>query len=720
MESTDCGAVCLQMLCAFYGKPISLQYIKEGLSISRIGITIRDVKTRATELGLNTIVAKATLQQIVKMQSPVILHWNNNHFVVLYKVKKERGDTYSYYIADPANGKIKFTEKEIKRYWLEEKEDGIVILTQPTIFFYETSFPKQKNDWSIAVSLLKKYVTSKTKIYKSLVLLIISMLCSWMIPYLYQSIIDKGVVEKNLHTILRLSLVQLSFFLGYILSNTFSSIILSKVNFNIGIEYVGELLEKIMRLPMKCFDTKLNTEFIQRLDDFNRIRFFLTENVINIVYYLINAVVYFVLLSYYNWKAVIVFVVMSLIVFLWDSYFLHERKFIDYSLFNASAKNRNLLYELVNNMPDIKINNAQKKENIKWQQNQKYINDLMIRQMSLNYKQNVGRNTINRLRDIAILCYCCIIAINGDITIGMLMSISYLLGQLGGPIEQIQNLVTQYQMFKVHLARLSEVQQKEEETVNASKEIEMIKYGIAIKNITFKYEGSFNTNIFENLSITFPCNKTTAIVGNSGSGKTTLIKLILGFYFPQHGEIEIDNISITQVGINSWRKLCGVVLQDGKIFSGTIAENITLGSDIIDERRIESVSKLACIDEFIQKQPGKYMMRIGSTGIELSQGQKQRLLIARALYKDPQLLIFDEATSALDTINERCIMNNLNGFFKNRTVIVVAHRLSTVVNADNIIFRDNGVIAEQGTHKDLVKKRGKYYELIKNQLELEK
>lgn len=313
-------------------------------------------------------------------------------------------------------------------------------------------------------------------------------------------------------------------------------------------------------------------------------------------------------------------------------------------------------------MPDIKINNAQK--NIKWQQNPKYINDLMIRQMSLNYKQNVGRNTIKRLRDIAILCYCCIIAINGDITIGMLMSISYLLGQLGGPIEQIQNLVTQYQMFKVHLARLSEVQQKEEETVNASKEIEMIKYGIAIKNITFKYEGSFNTNIFENLSITFPCNKTTAIVGNSGSGKTTLIKLILGFYFPQHGEIEIDNISITQVGINSWRKLCGVVLQDGKIFSGTIAENITLGSDIIDERRIESVSKLACIDEFIQKQPGKYMMRIGSTGIELSQGQKQRLLIARALYKDPQLLIFDEATSALDTINERCIMDNLNGFSK--------------------------------------------------------
>lgn len=353
-------------------------------------------------------------------------------------------------------------------------------------------------------------------------------------------------------------------------------------------------------------------------------------------------------------------------------------------------------------------------------QNQKYINGLMIRQMSLNYKQNVGRNTINHLRDIIILCYCCIITINGDITIGILMSISYLLGQLGGPIGQFQNLFTQYQMFKIALARLSEVQQKEEETVTTNKNIEIIRKGITVKNVTFKYEGSFCHNIFENLSISFPCNKTTAIVGNSGSGKTTLIKLILGFYFPQVGDIYIDDVSIKQIGINSWRKQCGVVLQDGKIFSGTITENITLGSDFIDEKRIEYVAKLACIDEFIQKQPGKYMMKIGSTGMELSQGQKQRLLIARALYKDPKLLIFDEATSALDTANERCIMDNLNDFFKGRTVIVVAHRLSTVVKADNIIFLHNGKVTEQGTHKDLVEKRGKYYELIKNQLELEK
>ena len=475
-----------------------------------------------------------------------------------------------------------------------------------------------------------------------------------------------------------------------------------------------------MKLPMKFFDTKLNTELIQRLDDFNRIRSFLTENLINIVYYFVNVIVYLSLLFYYDHVSVIIFTTVSSIAFLWDSFFLHERKFIDYSLFMGTAKNRNQLYELVNNMADIKINNAQDNELSKWIKNQNYINTLMIRQMFLNYKQNVGRNTINRLRDIIILWYCCVITINDEITIGILMSISYLLGQLGGPIERFQNLLVQYQMFKVSLTRLSEVQQKEEEiiTTTNNSEIKTIKQGVIVENISFKYEGSFCHNLFENLSITFPCNKTTAIVGNSGSGKSTLIKLILGFYFPQYGDIKIDNISIKTIGMNNWRRQCGVVLQDGKIFSGTIADNITLGSEF-DERKIQYVSKIACIEDFIKKLPGKYMMKIGATGMELSQGQKQRILIARALYKDPQILIFDEATSALDTINERCIIDNLFHFFKNRTIIIVAHRLSTVVNADNIIYLHNGKVIEQGTHKELVKKNGMYYELIKNQLELD-
>lgn len=476
-----------------------------------------------------------------------------------------------------------------------------------------------------------------------------------------------------------------------------------------------------MRLPIKYFDTRLNTEFIQRLDDFNRVRSFLTDNLINTAFYLINAIVYFILLSIYSIDAVLIFITMSIVVCLWDMYFIHERKFIDYSLFTEKSRNRNLLYEIINNMPDIKINNAQKFETKKWEENQDHINSLILRQMSLNYKQNVGRNTMNRLRDIVIICFCCIITINGDLTLGVLMSISYILGQLGGPIGQIQSLITQYQMFKVSISRLSEVQRKENEQQSDQEiQINKFRHEIKLSEVSFKYEGSFCPNIFEGLSISFPANKMTAIVGNSGSGKTTLLKLIMGFYYPQRGEITIDKIPINKIGINSWRNCCGVVLQDGKIFSGTIADNITLGSEIIDEKKIETVSKLACIDEFVQKQPGKYNMKIGSTGIELSQGQKQRILIARALYKNPELLILDEATSSLDTVNERQIMDNLDEFFKDRTVIVVAHRLSTVVKADNIIFLENGKIAEQGTHKELVAKRGKYYELIKNQLELDK
>ena len=719
MESTDCGPACLQMICAYYGNSLSQQFIKDGLSISRIGVTIRDIKERAESLGLETVVAKANIGQITHLGSPAILHWSGNHFVVLYKIRKHRNGTYSFFIADPSNGLIKFSEEEFCRNWLVGKEYGIIMLMRPTDEFYKIKCPIQDHSWNVALSLIKKYIPSKGKVVVSLILILVSMACGWMIPYLYQSIIDQGVVSKNISIIFQLFAVQLAFFVGYILSNAFSSLILSRINLNVGVEYVGELLSKIMRLPMKCFDTKLNTEFIQRLDDFNRVRSFLTDNALNAIYYLINAIVYLSLLWYYSIEAVAIFAIASAIVFLWNLHFLRERKFIDYSLFIENARNRNLLQEIVSNMSDIKANNAQTVEHSNWARNQNHINDLLLQQLTLNYKQNTGRNTINRLRDIIIICYCCIIAVTGDFSIGVLMSISYILGQLGGPIEQLQGLTTQYQMFKISLSRLSEVHRKKDENRGSQKNIHDIKSSIILYDITFKYDGSFSPYIFEHLSVTFPLNKTTAIVGNSGSGKTTLIKLILGFYFPQSGDIKINNESISQIDLNRWRTLCGVVLQDGKIFSGTIADNIALGDDNIDYAKIQYVAKLACIDEFIQKQPGKYNMRIGSTGLELSQGQKQRILIARALYKNPQLLIFDEATSSLDTINERRIMDNLKEFFKGRTVIVVAHRLSTVVNADNIIFLEDGKIAEQGTHKQLVALRGKYYELIKNQLELE-
>lgn len=498
LESTDCGPACLQMICAFYGRDVPQQYIKDKLSISRIGLTIRDVKTRASELGFSGVIAKATVTQINKITFPVILHWNGNHFVVLYKIVRHVDGAYSYYIADPSSGKIKFTGEEFERNWCMAGDDsGIVLMLKPTDRFYGADFPRQKNDWHLAKSLLLKYLPSKKKVLFAVLLMGISMACSWMVPFIYQSIIDKGVVVGNKSVIIKLFLVQLSFFIGYVLSNTFSSYIISKINLKVGIDYVGELLDKIMRLPMKYFDTRLNTEFIQRLDDFSRIRSFLADNLINLLYYIVNAVVYFLLLAYYNWNAVIMFTVMSAVVMVWDLHFIHERKFIDYSLFTENARNRNLLYEIINNMPDVKVNNAQQAQRWKWEKNQSRINGLMLKQMTLNYKQNVGRNTMNRLRDILIICYCCIVTVQGDLSIGVLVSVSYILGQLGTPVEQLQSLVTQYQMFKVSLSRLSEVQRKEDEPGDGEGGDYSLKTGIAIKDVTFKYEGSRRQEIWD-------------------------------------------------------------------------------------------------------------------------------------------------------------------------------------------------------------------------------
>lgn len=689
------------------------------MSVARIGVTIGDIKRRSEDLGFNTVVVKATAEQLQKISFPVILHWRGTHFVVLYCVKLKKNKQAEYFIADPSIGKIKFQEKEFVQSWQSDECKGVAILLKPTNHFYCAKLEKEKTDWSIARTILKKYGSQKLKVALSLSLLILSMFSGWMIPYIYQLVIDKGVIDKNIDLTWQLFFVQLSFFIGYVFSNTFSSFVMSKVNFTVGIKYIEGLLKKLMHLPMKYFDTKLNTEFMQRLDDFNSVRSFFTDNLINLCFSLINALVYLAFLAYYSWTATAIFLLISAFGIIWNTHFQHERKFVDYSLFIEQARNRNLMYEILNGMPDIKVNNAQYKQTEVWQNNQQLINSMMLRQLYLNFKQSGGVQLINKFRDIAILCFCGILTIQGNLTLGVMMSVSYILGQLVTPVNQFQSLANSIQQVKISVNRLSEIQRKKEENCIGEPVDTHLCFNILFDSIAFKYEGSFCPYIFDGLSISFPENEVTAIVGNSGSGKTTLIKLILGFYEPQNGKILINGIPLTTLNIDSWRRVCGVVLQDGKIFSGTVAENIALGDHCVDMDKVKSSAKLSCIDDFIEKQPGQYNMKIGPSGLELSQGQKQRILIARAIYKDPQLLIFDEATSSLDTINERRIMDNLKDFFKGRTVIVVAHRLSTVVNADNIIFLENGKIAEQGTHKTLVAKKGKYYELIKNQLELE-
>ena len=718
LEMTDCGPACIQMICLHYGKRYSLDFIKRDISISRIGVTMADVKDACERLGLETVVAQGTVSQLAKAPLPAILHWRGNHFVVLYHVgHRQKGNIY--YIADPSYGKIRFGERDFVRHWYGEDGRGFAVFTSPSQAFRQCNEVKSKQNFSVLKNFISKLKKQKIKLLLALLCMLIAAGCNWVIPVLYQKVIDYGVIGQNLNVVWQLFLAQLSFFIGHMLSNSLSSILLMKLNFYVGIEYVAELLGKMIRLPIKYFDTRLNTDFIQRLDDYQRLQSIMTYDVIEQLFSVVNIVVCSLLLARYSVTSLVLFFVISILSFVWNLYFLRERKFLDYSRFTEQARNRNILYELINGMPDIKVNNAQETQVRVWMDNQKHINEITMKSLMLNYKQMVGSTTINKFRDILIVALCAYMTVEADMTLGVLMSVSYILGQLAAPMATIQRLAQSVQDAKLSMDRLAEVQQKEDESNGDGLLKINFKQSIGLRQVTFKYEGSFNPNVFSGLSVEFPKNRTTAIVGNSGSGKTTLVKLLLGFYHPQQGTVEIDGVSLRSLDVNDWRARCGVVLQGGYIFSGTIAENIALGEKVIDYDKVERCARMACIDGFVQRLPSRYKMKIGNGGIDLSEGQKQRILIARAVYKNPELIIFDEATSSLDTVNERHIMDNLQQFFRERTVIVVAHRLSTVVNADNIIYLEDGKIAEQGTHKELVELKGKYYELIKNQLGLE-
>jgi ATP-binding cassette subfamily B protein len=715
-ESTDCGPACLQMICHFYGKKHSQQFIKDGIDISRIGITVGDILRRSKELGFDSIVTKINLSKLAEIEIPMILHWKSTHFVVLYKVRKtNRG--LVFWIADPSNGKIAFSESEFKEGFISDGDNGMAIILYPSAKFHRLQPMKECNVSQVTKDILDYLWKHYGSIACAIALTIISMICSWMLPFLYQTILDKGVISKQPNYIIILLCVQLSFFGGYIFSNVIGSYIFSKLNFNLSIVFVKQLLSKIMRLPLRYFDTHLNGEFIQRLDDFNRLRSFLTDQAIGMLYSILNLILFCSLLCYFSPIAFLCFLLFSIVSILWGFHFIKERKFIDYTLYSTQAKNKNLLYDIMLGMADIKANNAQSYQLSIWERNQSRINRFQFYQLKINYRQNIGRMSLNQLQNIIILGGSCILAASSEISLGTLMSISYVLGNLTGPINQIHDFGNQIQMARISANRLGELQRKENESISNSKMTPTDLVGKIKLCVSFKYPGSFSPWIFKDLKLSIPFGKVTAIVGDSGCGKTTLIKLLLGFYKPQYGNIFVNNIDLHSMDINTWRNLCGTVLQNSHIFSGSIAENISLNSEI-DQSKLESSAKLACIYDFINSLPATFNTRIGGAGIELSQGQKQRILIARAVYKNPKILIFDEATSALDTKNERAIVENLNHFYMGRTVIIVAHRLSTVKNADQIIVLNDGKVVESGTHTALIEEKGAYYDLIKNQLEL--
>jgi ATP-binding cassette subfamily B protein len=722
LDSTDCGAACLAMIVNFYGKKISLNQVKSFFEFTRIGVSIQDIVSVSQKLSLESVALKLTENELTEIPLPAILYWKQDHFVIIETIKKNK-NLISYYIADPAYGKIKLSEEIFLREWKGNNEKGVAIVSEPSDEFLKINIPKEKevSMWKSTFfrSAIKFLTKNKFKYIISFILIIVSLLFSFLIPFIFQRIIDNGITPKDINIVYILLAAQLLLFLSSFLSDFFSHLFLTKINFNLSVILKSELLNKLMRLPINYFDTRLNTETLQRLGDQNRIQNFLTWKGIELILDLLNIIVFGAILFYFNYSVFFVYLILSVLSILWVLFFLKRRSTLEYAMFLNQSDNNDKIYEFIMNMPEIKINNAQDNRIKKILNIQEKLNELELKSLFLNTYQNMGVNFLSKLKEIIAFGFCALLIINDNMTLGTLLSVSYVLGQLNGPVQNLVGFLRDAQDANISNKRIDQIyNEKDEDDLYEKKPVNDKLKRISIKNISFKYPGNFNEFVLKDITFELPNKSVTAIVGSSGSGKTTLLKLLLSYYPVTNGCVLLGNDNINDVYSNEWRNNCGIVLQDGHIFSGTIAENIAFSDETIDFNKVMDAAKIAAIIDFIENLPMNYHTKIGSSGIELSGGQKQRILIARAVYKNPDYLFLDEATSALDAENEKIIHDNLQSFFKGKTVIIVAHRLSTVKNADQIIVLKNGEIVEQGNHQSLVHKKADYYNLVKNQLEL--
>ncbi|MEO3404143.1 peptidase domain-containing ABC transporter [Mucilaginibacter sp. CAU 1740] len=719
LNFTDCGPTCLRIILKYYGKDCNMEYLRTICPVTRSGITLGDILSAARVLDFEAVAAKVSLDGLKKnILLPCILHWNSDHFVVLYKIS----NTGFYYISDPGFGKLRLSSVEFEALWKDKQPMGVALRLIPNDSFFDSTLPEQsrRDDWQKSFRFLKNNLQGQyTKLAGLFILLGIGALFLYLLPLSMQRLIDKGVNNKNTSVVYLVIFFQLAIMLGQILSDWVRGLVRVNFSMQISINIISNLLNKLVRLPLSFFDTRLNTDILQRIEDQQKIESFLSQKITQALFSLILIVVFSVLLASYNVNIFYVFLGLSLFSFAWIFLFLGKRKNIDYYTFKLASDNKNALIEIIQGMKEIKINNSHRQKIKLWTAIQKEYFKLKVRSLNLNLYQTIGVNAITQVKNIIITLFCALWIIEGKFTIGEMLSVGYITGMMSGPMESLVDLVQSGQDAKLSFDRIDEVHQKENES--AGHDIippEQIKNGIFLDNVSFKYEGSFSPYVLRDLTLHVPQGKTTAIVGSSGSGKTTLLKLLLKFYNPQIGGIFVDTNNMLNINADWWRDRCGTVMQDGYIFNGTIAENVSLSDDLPDPVRLDFCLKTACLDEFVSQLPLGANTRIGTGGSDLSGGQKQRILIARAIYKDPEFIFFDEATSSLDAKNESDIMANLNSYLVGKTVVVVAHRLSTVKNADQIVVLHRGEIVEIGNHETLAGMQSHYYELVRNQLEL--
>lgn len=721
-DAMDCGATCLRIIIKHYGRSISLPKLRQLSETTREGASLKTLANAAEKIGFCTLGVKLSFDKLTKeIPLPLVAHWKQEHFIVVYKIKRN-----IVFISDPAHGLLKYTQTEFIKNWIgnnadSSTEEGIALLLEPT-----PKLNQSEDDDNVenrqGFSFLFKYLLRYKKFLAQLIIgLLAASLLQLIFPFLTQSVVDVGIQNQDINFIYLILAAQLFLFLGRTTIEIIRGWILLHLSTRINISLISDFFIKLMNLPIAFFDTKMTGDIMQRINDHQRIENLLTTSSLNVLFSMFNLVIFGGVLAWYSTSIFAIFLVGSLLYFGWIMLFLKRRKDLDYKRFTQMSGEQSKVMELINGMQEIKLHNAEQQKRWSWEYVQARLFKIEIKRLTLDQTQNIGSNFINEVKNILITIFSAKLVIDGQLTLGMMLSISYIIGQLNSPILQLIGFIHSAQDAKIALERLTEIHGKEDEEKVGDEKMQEIPTNadLSLKNAHFRYTGSAD-EVLKGLDLTFPANKVTAIVGASGSGKTTLMKLLLKFYEPNNGEINLGNNHLSTISHHAWREHIGVVMQDGYIFNDTIANNIAIGAEVIDKERLKKAVEVANIKEYIEQLPLGYNTKIGMEGVGMSGGQKQRLFIARAVYKNPKYIFFDEATSSLDANNEKVIMENLNQFFKNKTAVVIAHRLSTVKNADQIVVLDKGKIIEKGTHQELINLKRSYYNLVKNQLELEK
>ncbi len=723
LDMMDCGPACLKMVAKYYGKYYSLQYLRDLCGSTKEGVSLAGISHGAESIGIRTIAAHCSISDLLfKVPFPIIIHWDNSHFVVLYNSKYKNNGKSKFYIADPAKGRVSYSQDEFEKKWIKHNENlssGIALLMEPQADFRQRQVAEKAERGRHLENLMGYFLPYKRSfIYLGIVMLLITAMQA-LLPFIAKAVIDVGIQTKDISFINIVLIANLALIISITLSSAVRDWILQHLSSRINIALISDYLIKLMKLPVSFFENKMLGDILQRANDHERIRTFIMNNSLNLVFSTLTFLIFSIVLLIYNAAIFYIFVGGSILYIFWVMIFLRLRKKLDWDYFELTAKNQSYWVETIGGIQDIKINNYEQAKRWKWESIQARLFKVNLRMLSINNIQNLGASFIDNVKNLLITFFCAKAVISGEITFGVMISTQFIIGMLNGPVQQFIMFMVSFQFAQISFLRLNEIQTlKEEDEDTGNNDLELaLGRDIIVKNVSFQYT-QISPVILRNINLIIPEGKVTAVVGDSGSGKSTLLKLLLRLYKPSYGDILIGGMNINNIGMRQWRDKCGAVMQDGKIFNDTILNNIILDDEKLDIERLRKAVTTANIGHEIEQLPLGYQTKMGENGRGLSGGQKQRVLIARALYKDPDILFFDEATNALDTINEQKITAALDDIFHGKTVIVVAHRLSTIRKADQIIVMKDGQVIESGNHQSLMERRGRYFQLVDSQTEV--